>query len=121
MSGVQAESAGVVWGMERSTFRSIIVTATMHKRQRYEDCLAAMPLFAPLTPDQRAAIADCLSLETFQVAIVMFWNVLSNLPAYLCCIHRDCGGGNSTLVMKGMLGPCYGIWSHHQIDSSVFL
>lgn len=64
---MQAESAGVVWCMERSTFRSIIVVSSMQKRQRYEECLAAMPLFAALTPDQRAAIADCLSLETFQV------------------------------------------------------
>lgn len=64
---VTAESAGVVWCMERSTFRSIIVVSSMQKRQRYEECLAAMPLFAALTPDQRAAIADCLSLETFQV------------------------------------------------------
>lgn len=63
----QAETAGVVWCMERSTFRSIIVVSSMQKRQRYEECLASMPLFASLTPDQRAAIADCLSLETFQV------------------------------------------------------
>lgn len=64
---VQAETAGVVWCMERSTFRSIIVVSSMQKRQRYEECLASMPLFASLTLDQRAAIADCLSLETFQV------------------------------------------------------
>lgn len=66
----QAETAGVVWCMERSTFRSIIVVSSMQKRQRYEECLASMPLFASLTPDQRAAIADCLSLETFQVCLL---------------------------------------------------
>lgn len=68
---VQAESMGVVWCMERSTFRSIIVVSSMQKRQRYEECLASMPLFASLTPDQRAAIADCLSLETFQVCSLL--------------------------------------------------
>lgn len=67
MFGMQAQSGGVVWGMERTTFRSIIVVSTMQKRQRYEECLAGMLLFASLSPDQRAAIADCLSLETFQV------------------------------------------------------
>ena len=64
---LQAESHGVVWGMERCTFRSIIVVSTMQKRQRYEASLASMPLFAALSPEQRATIADCLSLETFEV------------------------------------------------------
>lgn len=77
---MQAESVGVVWCMERSTFRSILVVSSMQKRQRYEECLASMPLFAALTPDQRAAIADCLSLETFQVG----W--LTVLCATLPCI-----------------------------------
>jgi len=39
----------------------------MEKRQRYEASLASMPLFAALSPEQRAIIADCLSLETFEV------------------------------------------------------
>ncbi|KAL0023027.1 hypothetical protein WJX79_001295 [Trebouxia sp. C0005] len=64
---VMAESHGVVWGMERCTFRSIIVVSTMEKRQRYEASLASMPLFAALSPEQRAIIADCLSLETFEM------------------------------------------------------
>lgn len=55
--------------MERCTFRSIIVVSTMEKRQRYEESLASMPLFASLSLEQRAVIADCLSLETFQVTI----------------------------------------------------
>ena len=64
---LQAESHGVVWGMERCTFRSIIVVSTMEKRQRYEASLSSMPLFAALSLEQRAIIADCLSLETFEV------------------------------------------------------
>ena len=64
---LQAESNGIVWCMDRVTFRSIIVVSTMEKRQRYEQSLASMPLFAALSPDHRAVIADCLCLETFQV------------------------------------------------------
>ena len=65
---VQAESSGVLWVMERATFRAIIVVSTMQKRQRYEEMLQSMPLFSALMPEQRAAIADCLSLEAFQVS-----------------------------------------------------
>ena len=73
--------------MERSTFRSIIVVSGMQKRQRYEECLASMPLFASLTPDQRAAIADCLSLETFQVCSLLFGllSVMKYFSLHLCC------------------------------------
>ena len=67
----QAESSGVVWVMDRQTFRAIIVVSTMQKRRRYEESLQSMPLFAGLTSEQRAVIADCLSLETFQVSYVM--------------------------------------------------
>lgn len=67
----QAESSGVVWVMDRQTFRAIIVVSTMQKRRRYEESLQSMPLFAVLTAEQRAVIADCLSLETFQVSYVM--------------------------------------------------
>ena len=56
--------------MDRCTFRSIIVVSTMEKRQRYEESLSSMPLFASLSPEQRAVIADCLCLETFQVRLV---------------------------------------------------
>lgn len=83
-SGVQAESGGVVWGMERSTFRSIIVVSSMQKRQRYEECLAGMPLFSALTPHQRAAIADCLSLDTFQVICCCLLHQMTT--GLLCCI-----------------------------------
>jgi len=69
--------------MERSTFRSIVVVSTMQKRQRYEASLSSMPLFAALSPEQRAIIADCLSLETFEVfsAALMLMQHKIGLPA----------------------------------------
>ena len=58
---VQAATAGVLWGLDRSTFRSIVVAATVARRQAYDGILAAMTIFASLTPENRAAIADCLT------------------------------------------------------------
>ena len=84
----QAESDGVVWCMDRVTFRSIIVASTVEKRRRYEQCLASMPLFAALSPDQRAVIADCLCLETFQVLSDVCPQLLSGVLSsvvYICC------------------------------------
>ena len=64
---LQAESEGVLWGLDRVTFRNIILVSTMQKRQHYEETLAGMSLLGDMTAEQRAVIADCLSGEVFQV------------------------------------------------------
>ena len=53
----QAVTGGVLWGVDRATFRDIIVASTAARRERFEVALAAMPIFSGLAPEQRAAIA----------------------------------------------------------------
>jgi cAMP-dependent protein kinase regulator len=60
---LQAETDGVLWGVDRTTFRNIIVVSMMQKRQHYERVLANMQMFSTLTPENRAVIADSLILE----------------------------------------------------------
>ena len=64
---LQAEAEGVLWGLDRVTFRNIILVSTMQKREHYEETLAGMSLLGDMTAEQRAVIADCLSAEVFQV------------------------------------------------------
>lgn len=95
--------------MDRQTFRAIIVVSTMQKRQRYEESLQSMPLFAGLTSDQRAVIADCLSLETFQVCCML------HITIQQTCITAAC------FCIKGVgsrLFPCRN-GSFHGMSSSV--
>jgi len=95
----------VVWGMERCTFRSIIVVSTMEKRQRYEASLASMPLFAALSPEQRAIIADCLSLETFEVfsaALTLTQHKIGSpciVPGPVVCAFKHLQGQELCCVM----------------------
>lgn len=63
----QAVSNGIVWGMDRATFRRIILAARIKRREKFEETLQEMPIFAALTASQRASIADCLELEIFEV------------------------------------------------------
>lgn len=56
-TAVQAVTAGVLWGVDRVTFRDIIVASAAARRARFDGALAAMPIFSGLTPEQRAAIA----------------------------------------------------------------
>jgi len=57
----QAATMGVLWALDRGTFRAIVVAATMQKRVQHEAILDKMAIFASLTPENRAAIADCLT------------------------------------------------------------
>jgi len=64
---LQAETDGLLWGMDRSTFRRIILQSRIERRERFEETLQNMSVFASLTANQRASIADCLELEVFEV------------------------------------------------------
>ena len=58
---MQATTDGILWGLDRSTFRSIMVATTLKRRQAYEGVLANMSIFSSLTAENRAAVADCLT------------------------------------------------------------
>jgi hypothetical protein len=64
---VSALGAGVLWAVDRATFRRLVVRSMADARGRHEAVLRGAPLFAALTDAQRAAIADCLVPEAFPV------------------------------------------------------
>lgn len=64
---MQALTDGVLWAMERSTFRTIVLAARVQKRRRYEEVLADVDIFQSLSPANRSSIADCLTAEVFEV------------------------------------------------------
>lgn len=57
----------MLWALDRVTFRSIVLASRRAKRQRFDAALESMAVFSTLTPDSRAAMADCLAVERFQV------------------------------------------------------
>ena len=56
-----------MWGMDRASFRRIILTSRIEKREKFEATLEQMEIFQKLSAAQRASIADCLISETFEV------------------------------------------------------
>lgn len=61
----QGETDGLLWAVDRVTFRNIIVLSMAQKRQKYEAILEQMDMFSGLTIENRAVIADCLAAEIF--------------------------------------------------------
>lgn len=66
---VQAQTPGALWAVDRSTFRSIIVDSMIRKREHHEELLSNIKVFSTLTAENRAAIADCLVQETYEVSL----------------------------------------------------
>jgi len=55
----------VLWALDRTTFRQLVLLTTMKKREMYEEFLNAIPLLQELEPYERMNLADALVTTTF--------------------------------------------------------
>jgi cAMP-dependent protein kinase regulator len=62
---VSASKGGVLWQLDRVTFRRILMTDAAEKRKMYEGFLEEVPLLSPLKPYERAKVADALESVKF--------------------------------------------------------
>lgn len=62
---VQATKDGVLWKVDRETFRHIIIDSTAKKRKHYEEFLETVPILANLSKQERSLVADCLETVKF--------------------------------------------------------
>lgn len=62
---VSAEGDCTLWGLDRVTFRRILMDSTFARRRMYEQFLGEVPLLSELTTYQRSKIADALESVTF--------------------------------------------------------
>jgi len=62
---VRALTPGVLWRVDRETFRSLIIDSTHEKRQRFEQFLETVPLLSSLSKQERAQVADALETVHF--------------------------------------------------------
>eukprot|EP01025_Chloroclados_australasicus_P006114 TRINITY_DN12000_c0_g1_i1.p2 TRINITY_DN12000_c0_g1~~TRINITY_DN12000_c0_g1_i1.p2 ORF type:complete len:335 (-),score=42.89 TRINITY_DN12000_c0_g1_i1:449-1453(-) len=65
-ASVEAETDGILWAVDRQTFRIIILGSMIQKRQQYDNILASIPLFSELSAERVASIADCLVKECYK-------------------------------------------------------
>ncbi|KAA3679695.1 cAMP-dependent protein kinase regulator [Paragonimus westermani] len=57
---------GVLWTVDRYTFRRIVLQQAFRKRQMYETWLASVPLLSNLSAYERTNLADALVSETYE-------------------------------------------------------
>lgn len=64
-ASVKARTAVVLWAIHRSTYRRVLMGATLRKRSLYESFLKNVPILAPLERYERLMVADALEPEIF--------------------------------------------------------
>jgi len=70
-ASVQAETDGSVWGVDRRTFRRIVVKNAYRRRQTYEALLDSVPMLKSLEKYERMNLADALTTKTYSAGQVI--------------------------------------------------
>lgn len=65
-ASIQAKTDVLLWAVDRTTFRKVLLSTTAKKRDQYEDFLENVPLFASLDKYERSKIADVLLERSYQ-------------------------------------------------------
>lgn len=68
---IQAVSDGLLWAMDRQTFRRIVLRNAFQKRKMYETLLEGVPLLNTLSSYERMNLADALVPKTFSHSSVI--------------------------------------------------
>ncbi|XP_068147545.1 cAMP-dependent protein kinase type II regulatory subunit isoform X1 [Drosophila tropicalis] len=63
---VQAESNGLLWAMDRQTFRRILLKSAFKKRKMYEELLNSVPMLKALQNYERMNLADALVSKSYE-------------------------------------------------------
>ncbi|KAF7643985.1 hypothetical protein LDENG_00230000 [Lucifuga dentata] len=63
-----ATQEGALWGLDRATFRRLIVKNNAKKRKMYECFIESVPLLKSLEPTERMKIVDVLGAKQFSDA-----------------------------------------------------
>uniref|UniRef100_A0A672P6T7 cAMP-dependent protein kinase type II regulatory subunit n=1 Tax=Sinocyclocheilus grahami TaxID=75366 RepID=A0A672P6T7_SINGR len=61
-----AKEEGFLWGLDRATFRRLIVKNNAKKRRMYETFIESVPLLKSLEISERMKIVDVLGVKSFQ-------------------------------------------------------
>uniref|UniRef100_A0A3Q0KLT7 cAMP-dependent protein kinase type II regulatory subunit n=1 Tax=Schistosoma mansoni TaxID=6183 RepID=A0A3Q0KLT7_SCHMA len=65
-ASIIATTNGILWLMDRNTFRRIVLKAAFHKRQTYVELLEDIPLLKELSSYERTNVADALQSRIYQ-------------------------------------------------------
>ncbi|KAI8388084.1 cyclic nucleotide-binding-like protein [Radiomyces spectabilis] len=84
---IVAKTDGVLWALDRHTFRTILMNDTARKRHMYDEFLKEVPILKSLREEERHKIADSLETVSFKDQQVV--------------VHQNEVGENFYLIVDG--------------------
>jgi len=63
---ITAATKGIVWALDRQTFRRIVLKTAFMKRKRYEQLIESVPMFKQLDMHERMNVCDALTSKSFK-------------------------------------------------------
>lgn len=62
---IRSKTKGVLWSIDRNTFRKTIVLSRIQQLEKFRECLGSIDLFNDLGEEQRNRISESMKLYTF--------------------------------------------------------
>lgn len=88
----RASGSAKMWVLDRVSFKVIVVSAAMQKREKYKSFLRQVAVLAPLSELEMLTLADSLAEETYQ-------------DGYTVCKQGE--AGNDFYIIKDGVALCY--------------
>ncbi|XP_038604647.1 cAMP-dependent protein kinase type II-alpha regulatory subunit-like [Tachyglossus aculeatus] len=63
---IVAVTAGVLWGLDRKTFRTITVTYKAERRKKFESLISSVPFFRTLEKSEKMKLLDMIESKTYR-------------------------------------------------------
>jgi cAMP-dependent protein kinase regulator len=108
-ASVLAKTASSLWFLDRTSFIHILRDAAVKRRERYDQLLKKIRIFAPLSPYQRAQLSDALKPVSFPEGVYVTrkgdWSsVLYIVESGSARVFGTLQGGSDSVLLRE-LGP----------------
>lgn len=112
---IRAVTNGVLWSLDRKTFRQIIVKANANKRKQFEEFLTTLSVLENINDHERSKIADVMESQKFQQGDVIIkqgdlidsGSFVYFLMSGTCSISVN-ANGTEKVVKEIESGACFG-------------
>jgi len=112
---IKAVTDGVLWSLDRKTFRQIIVKANANKRKQFEEFLKSLSVLENINDHERSKIADVMESQKFQEGDVIIHqgDVIDSASFVYFLINGTCSisvnqNGTDKIVKEIGPGACFG-------------
>lgn len=94
---IVASGKGCIWGLDRQTFRRIVLKSAFMKRKKYEKLLEGVTILKSLDPYERMNVCDALTSSTFKDG----QQIIAQGASADCMYFVEEGGVRVAMINKG--------------------